>query len=76
MLHAIFIARQIVEKAIEYGKLAFMCFIDLTKAFDRVKLIDVINILMRKHIPEAIIETLKQLNLNTLTHILMNKKLT
>lgn len=45
-LDAIFITRQIVEKAIQYGKPAFMCFIDLTKAFDRVKLIDVINILM------------------------------
>ncbi|KAH1026588.1 hypothetical protein HUJ05_000229 [Dendroctonus ponderosae] len=57
-LNAIFIVRQIVEIAIEYGKPAFMCFIDLTKAFDRVKLFDVINILRRKHIPEAIIGTI------------------
>ena len=31
---AVFIMRQITEKAIEYNKPVFICFIDLEKAFD------------------------------------------
>lgn len=37
--------RQIVEKTIDYGKPTFICFIDMTKAFDKVKLSNIINIL-------------------------------
>ncbi|TGZ53411.1 hypothetical protein DBV15_01470 [Temnothorax longispinosus] len=33
---AIYVIRQIVEKAIKYNSPAFMCFVDLSKAFDRV----------------------------------------
>ena len=40
-INAIFTTRQITEKAIEFNKPAFMCFVDLTQAFDRVKLEDV-----------------------------------
>ncbi|XP_055389945.1 uncharacterized protein LOC129618936 [Condylostylus longicornis] len=38
---AIFILSQILEKAIEYNHPAFMCFIDLAKAFDKIRLSDV-----------------------------------
>lgn len=31
---AIFVVSQIVEKAIEYNRPAFMCFVDLKKTFD------------------------------------------
>lgn len=34
--YAIFIIRQITEKAIEFNHPAFMCFMDLTKAFNRI----------------------------------------
>ena len=44
-MDAIFIVRQIVEKAIEFNKPAYLCFVDLTKAFDRVRLQDVTNCL-------------------------------
>lgn len=33
----IFIVRQIMEKSIEFNITAFMCFIDLQKAFDRIQ---------------------------------------
>lgn len=35
---AIFLIRQIVKKSIEYNKPAFICFVDLKKAFDRVRI--------------------------------------
>ena len=38
----IFTIKQITEKFIEFDKPAFMCFVDLTQAFDRVKLGDVV----------------------------------
>lgn len=56
---AIFIVRQIVEKATEYNKPAYLCFVDLKKAFDRVKLRDIIIILRNKlvPVPNKLIET-------------------
>ncbi|CAG9828729.1 unnamed protein product [Diabrotica balteata] len=41
----IFIIRQIIEKSIEYGKPAYMCFVDLKSAFDRVKRNDILKLL-------------------------------
>ncbi|XP_048516470.1 uncharacterized protein LOC125502436 [Dendroctonus ponderosae] len=43
----VFVLRQIVEKSIEYNKPAFICFVDLTRAFDRVQLKDVLQNLTR-----------------------------
>jgi len=40
---AIFIVRQIAEKAIKFNHTAYLCFVDLTKSFDRVRLADVIE---------------------------------
>ncbi|XP_030763856.1 uncharacterized protein LOC115888310 [Sitophilus oryzae] len=39
---AIFIIKQIKEKAIEFNTPAYICFNDLTQAFDRVRLSDII----------------------------------
>ena len=46
---ALFIVKKIVEKAIKYNKTAFFCFVDLTKAFDRVQLQDVTDCLTENH---------------------------
>jgi len=73
---AIFIVRQIAEKAIEFGKLAFMCFVDLTKAFDRVRLSDVTNIQKEEDMPEKVIQVVEALNSNTTTQIRVNNSLT
>jgi len=51
---AIFIIRQIVEKSIEYEKPTYMCFIELSKAFDRVRLNEITTMLRRGSIPEEI----------------------
>ena len=48
---AIFIVRQIAEKSIEFNHMAYMCFVDLTKAFDRVRLANMIRVLERKRSP-------------------------
>ena len=45
---AIFIIKQLKEKSIEFNTPAYVCLIDLTKAFDRVRLFDIINILILK----------------------------
>lgn len=42
---AVFVLRQIVERSIEYNKSAYLCFIDLQKAFDRIWVEDVIYLL-------------------------------
>ena len=54
-IDAIFTIRQITEKAIEFNKPAFMCFVDLTQAFDRVKLEDVVSLLLKREVHTRII---------------------
>lgn len=73
---AIFIIRQIAEKAIEYNKTAYICFVDLTKAFDRIKLQDVITIMKEKHVPNNIIRIIRNLNANNTTKVRVNNSLT
>lgn len=68
-IDAIFIVRQIAEKALEYNKPSYLCFVDLTKAFDKVRLQDVVKELQLKNIHTNIIETIKQLNINNTTTI-------
>lgn len=50
-IDAIFTIRQFVEKAIKYNKLAYTCLIALAKAFDRVRLSDIMKILKQLDIP-------------------------
>lgn len=73
---AIFAVRQIIEKSIEFDKLAFMCFVDLEKAFDLVRLSDIIKILKEKEVPEDIIGAIIAMNTCTSTHIMVNGSLT
>ena len=65
----IFILRQIIEKSIEFNKLAFLCFVHLTQAFDRVQLKDVLKILQERRVSNNIIQVIKQLNTNNSTRI-------
>lgn len=60
----IFILRQLIEKSIEYDKPLFLCFVDSTKAFDRVKLKDTLTILEREEINADIIKIIHELNTN------------
>lgn len=67
---AIFMIRQLSEKAIEFNKPLFLCFVDLEKAFDRVRKQDVLQILNERNVPRCLIELVKDLNTNTRTQII------
>lgn len=75
-IDAIFILRQLVEKSIEFNKPLYLCFVDLTQAFDRVQLIDVLRILQEKGIDRKVINLIKLLNTNNRTRIKTNNQLT
>lgn len=53
-----------MERAIEYDKLAYICFVDVTNAFDRGRLEDVINILKEKELDKSHLEIMRKLNTN------------
>ena len=57
----IFVMRQITEQSIEYNRPAFMCFIDLQKAFDRIQFKDIIHLLHERQIPHNIIKTIENI---------------
>ncbi|KAH1024898.1 hypothetical protein HUJ05_009734 [Dendroctonus ponderosae] len=61
-IDAILTLRQIAEKAIEFNKPAFMCFIDLSQAFDKVRLTDVIKLLEERKIHQNIVSIIRELN--------------
>lgn len=73
---AIYVIRQIIEKAIEFNNPVFMCFVDLIKAFDKIKLSDVTNILKEPNVPLKIIRLIEELNIETFTKIRTGGKLT
>lgn len=52
-----------------------MCFIDLTKAFDRVRLTDVLRILKSRKISPRIVTIIKELNSGNITFIKMENSL-
>lgn len=63
---AVFTIRQIIEKSIEYNKPAYLCCIDLVKAFDRVQLQDVILLLQKRQVPYKLIRLIENIyTLNT-----------
>jgi hypothetical protein len=72
---AVFVLTQIKEKSLEYNEPAFMCFVDLTKAFDRVLLEDVTAILSEKGTPSPIIKSIQNLNTNNLMRIKVGNEL-
>ena len=56
----IFVLRQLTKKSIEFNRLAFTCFIELQKAFDRIQLKDIIHLLRDRQIPHNIIMTIEK----------------
>lgn len=66
---AIFVMKQIKEKSLEYNKPAYICFVDLSKAFDRVRLGDVLEILQKEKIPPYIIKIIHHLNTQNTTKV-------
>jgi len=66
--------KQLVEKTVEFNKPAFMCFIDLTKAYNRIRLKDVTRAFKKENISKDIY-IIEVLNTNTIMYILMNNSL-
>jgi len=73
---AIFALRQVREKSIEYQVPAFLCFIDMTRAFDQVRLNDVITLLKSHNVPISLLNIIKELNSKTTTKIKCDSGLT
>ena len=71
----LFAIQQIKEKAIEFPKPASMCLIDLEKAFDRVRVSDMLKILQRG-IPIDIRKLIKEVYTNTSMSVKANGELT
>ena len=55
----IFLLRQLQEKCLEQGKLLYVAFIDLTKAFDRVSRDDFFKIMAKIGCPPTILSNVK-----------------
>ena len=66
--------KYVVEKSIEFNTPAYLCFIDLKKAFDRVRLEDIIGCLREREVPERLIRIIKDLNTNTTAKIKANNR--
>lgn len=61
---AIFIIRQVKEKSLEFNRPAFLCFVDLVKAFDKVKITDIVHLLYKRNISLRIIKTIENIYAN------------
>jgi len=64
--------RQIAEKSIEFHHTEYLCFVDLTKGFDRVRLADVTGCLRERKVPEQIVRVIKEMNTDTIPRIRSN----
>lgn len=58
-VYAVFIVRQVIKKVIEYNIPAYLCFIDMTKTFDRIHLMKVERGLKHRGIHPNIIQKIK-----------------
>ena len=67
-----FVVRQIVQKSIEFAKPAYLCFVDLKQASDRVRLDDVIE---EKGISKIYLDLIKDINFETKTRVRANGEL-
>lgn len=65
----IFIVRQLCEKAAKVGRQMHVCFVDMEKAFDRIRREDVWNVLKRRGVKQQLIEGIKSLYENTVNYV-------
>ncbi|KAI4501058.1 hypothetical protein M0802_003861 [Mischocyttarus mexicanus] len=69
---AIFVQHKVVEKAIEFNKVAFLCFVDIEKTFDNIRLADVIKILRQRKVDPNITTIIREINTNNACFIKVN----
>ena len=60
-INAIFSLRTLMERAIEIQKDLYLCFIDFSKAFDKVKLSDLFDILLKHNCDGKDLSVIKNL---------------
>ena len=73
---AVYILRKMVEKSIEYNNPAFLFFINLAKAFDCVRIDDIVHLLYKRDIPINIIQTIEDIYHGTTIQARINGNLT
>ena len=61
----IWVMRQVVEKATEYRTPVFLCFVDLTKAYDSVNRQAMVAILREYGVPHQLVEIIEELHSET-----------
>ena len=66
---AVSIIKQIKEKATDFIIPGYICFNDLTMAFDRVRLGDILSILIENKVPANITSTIHNLNTDNATKV-------
>ena len=74
--NAIFILRMIAERAIEMQKDVYVCFIDYTKAFDKVKHKDLIDMLQQIGLDGKDLRLIRNLYWNQTAAVTINNNLT
>ena len=65
----IWVMRQVVEKATEYRTPVFLCFVDLTKAYDSVNRQAMVAILREYGVPHQLVEIIEELHSETWCHV-------
>lgn len=70
--NAIYILSQIKEKAIEFNTPAYLCFVDMKKVFDSIKIEDIVGILIENRVPNSLIKVIYEVNTKLKTRIRTN----
>ena len=74
--NAIFILRMIAERSIEMQKDLYVCFIDYTKAFDKVKHKELIDMLQQIGVDGKDLRLIRNLYWNQTAAVTINENLT
>lgn len=61
-INAIFVVKEIIEKSKESNKPVYLCFVDMTKAFDRVHLTDITKIMKGKRLNQRLVQLISDVN--------------
>ena len=71
---AIFIIRQLDEKALEFNRPIFFCFIDIEEVFDKNRLKNILNILENQGVSLGIINLIQDIYTNNYARIKIEGK--
>lgn len=72
---AIFVIRQLTEKALEFNRPIYFCFIDIERAFDKIRLKHVLNILRDLGVPSGMLSLIQDIHTHNYARIKIQRKL-